>query len=369
MNILEEFIKIRKKFYFINYENDVLVAKRIFYIIKKELDKGKSTFTFKDIIYSLRWSLGISSIYKLTFNNLVKSDDKKIKKERHPKMSTDAKLLAIAKALSILKNSKLIKISDIDDIELETYFHIYFIENENILEDKINTSDFAPISGSKQILTQNMKQAFHHEFIIDYDEIIHEIQTEKYDLLISEIMPILEKKWIESYNIMSGGECLLTKYPTNTEKSVIFNYSHLFHDASMEYDIDILSDYFIEDRTVCVYGISSKKTDSIKSSDSFMQQAETRKWSDNNTDHGHYLGHIIGGSVYANIFPQKREINRGVGLEGKCFRDMERYLEKNPGLFCFSRPIYFDFSNRPFLIEFGYLDKDLKWVMKIFENV
>ena len=368
MSILKEVVEIRKKFYFVNYENDVQVAKRIFYIIKNELDKGKSTFTFKDILYSLRWSLGISTIYELTLNNLVKSDDKKTKKQRHSKMSTDAKLFSIAKGLSILENSELIELSTIDSIELDTNFEISFIENEDLLEIKINQSDFAPICGSKQILKPTMEQAYHDEFMIKYDEIVNQIEAKDYNSVVREIIPLLESQWNESYCKMSGGDCYLVSYPSSTTESNIF-HNHLYHNASMELEYDTLSDYFIEDRTVCVYGISSKNTTSRKVNDAFMRQAETRNWSDKDTDRGHYLGHVIGGSVYANIFPQKREINRGTSEEGKEFRNMERYLKKHLGLFCFSRPIYFDFSNRPFLIEFGYLDKDFKWVIKKFENV
>lgn len=367
MSILEEFIEIRKKFYFVNYKNDAQIAKRIFYILSKKSTKGISSFAFEDIICALHWGLGVTSSYRLVGDKETQASEKMIKKQKSPRMSIEAKLHSIAKALSILENSKLIKISEIDSIDIETSFELYFIEVKSLFEIKISQSDFAPIYGSRQILTQGMRHFYCDELMIKYNELIK--RTDNYNLAVSEIMPVLEKRWIESYNVMIARECLLTKYPVDSDKSDIFNYSHIFHDSSMEYDIDILSNDFIEDRTVCVYGISSKKIAARDTSDAFMRQAEARNWSDGNTDRGHYLGHSIGGSIYANIFPQKREINRGTSQEGKRFRDMEGYLRKTSGLFCFSRPIYFDFSCRPFIIEFGYLDTDFKWVIESFENV
>ncbi len=42
---------------------------------------------------------------------------------------------------------------------------------------------------------------------------------------------------------------------------------------------------------------------------------------------------------------------------------MERYCSENKGIFCFNRPIYFDETSIPSLLEFGILtiDKNL-WI-------
>ncbi len=100
-----------------------------------------------------------------------------------------------------------------------------------------------------------------------------------------------------------------------------------------------------------------------------MRYDNTRKWTDKQTDLGHYFAHAVGGNIYTNIFPQKREINQGKSEKGKVYREMERYIAKNDGIFFFSRPIYFDFSYRPYILEFGYLTKDFKWKVEYFENV
>jgi hypothetical protein len=41
-------------------------------------------------------------------------------------------------------------------------------------------------------------------------------------------------------------------------------------------------------------------------------------------DRGHFLGHASGGELDINLFPQRRELNRGWSEEGKEFRGMER---------------------------------------------
>ncbi len=213
-----------------------------------------------------------------------------------------------------------------------------------------------------------MKTYYKKNLQIDYNEIIKNIQDLDYNSIISHIIPILEKLWIDKYTLVCEEACTIVKYPTNTKQDSNFNYYCLFDEASSNYEVDILSEKFVEDRTICSYGISSIKTCDRKKNDFFMKESEKRKWSDD-TDRGHYIAHARGGSVYGNIFPQKKELNRAISKEGKEFRKIENFLKNNQGIFCFSRPIYFDFTYRPFLLEYGYLDKNLKWMVKVFENV
>ena len=67
-------------------------------------------------------------------------------------------------------------------------------------------------------------------------------------------------------------------------------------------------------------------------------------------DKGHFIAHSIGGAVdglEANVFLQRRSVNRGA------YREMERYCAANPGVLCFSRPLYSDLSALPTEVEFG----------------
>lgn len=86
---------------------------------------------------------------------------------------------------------------------------------------------------------------------------------------------------------------------------------------------------------------------------------------DSKWDRGHYIAHSIGGTVdgnEANVFLQLRSINRGR------YRTFENYCRNNPGVTCFSRPIYSDTSAHPFQIEFGVLKTDGELWVEILPN-
>ena len=46
-------------------------------------------------------------------------------------------------------------------------------------------------------------------------------------------------------------------------------------------------------------------------------------------DNGHFMSHLAGGSIDLNLFPQRRDVNRGWG-EWARFRIMEKYIAQNP---------------------------------------
>jgi hypothetical protein len=85
-------------------------------------------------------------------------------------------------------------------------------------------------------------------------------------------------------------------------------------------------------------------------------------------DKGHFLGHASGGELDINLFPQRRELNRGWSEEGKEFRSMERYVAQHPGTFFYHRPIYNDETWVPQLLEYGVLEEDAHWRVKMFSN-
>lgn len=85
-------------------------------------------------------------------------------------------------------------------------------------------------------------------------------------------------------------------------------------------------------------------------------------------DKGHFLGHASGGILDINLFPQRRELNRGWSLEGKRFRSMERYVAKRPGTFFYHRPRYDDETWIPQYLEYGVLIDDTRWRVDTFRN-
>ena len=85
-------------------------------------------------------------------------------------------------------------------------------------------------------------------------------------------------------------------------------------------------------------------------------------------DKGHFLGHASGGILDINLFPQRRELNRGWSEQGKQFRKMERCVANNLWTFFYHRPIYDDNTWIPNKLEYGILVENLKWWIEKFDN-
>jgi hypothetical protein len=85
-------------------------------------------------------------------------------------------------------------------------------------------------------------------------------------------------------------------------------------------------------------------------------------------DKGHFLGHASGGILDINLFPQRRELNRGWSTEGKRFRRMERYVAEHPGTFFYHLPIYDDDTWIPAYLRYGVLCDSNQWWVDTFLN-
>ncbi len=85
-------------------------------------------------------------------------------------------------------------------------------------------------------------------------------------------------------------------------------------------------------------------------------------------DKGHFLGHASGGILDINLFPHRRELNRGWSPEGKRFRSMEQHVAEHPGTFFYHRPIYDDETWIPHYLEYGVLVDNTTWWVDIFRN-
>ncbi len=84
---------------------------------------------------------------------------------------------------------------------------------------------------------------------------------------------------------------------------------------------------------------------------------------------GHFIANRMGGAIDINLYPQIGHINMGRSIEGKKYVAMEKYVWNHPGTFVFCRPIYKDFSVRPFAIEYGYCNTEMNWVIETFTNL
>ena len=335
-------MKHRQKYYFLDYTDKVNITKRILSVLLKRHANTISDIDSDDIIKSLRW--------------------KNIKRQ-----SINATIQCIDIAFDILQQLHIVELlrkkpNDKDDSFRYTFKVTYPDADFDML---IKNSGFSPIEGSRQILTEEMKEKYMSDLAIDYNNIVKSIDKQgDYSNQIETILPTLTKSWKRAYCKMGN--------PNPCIKGFSFETYETLFDQIEEYpddDVDTLSDSYIEERTVVAYGFSSKPKTKRHQKDCYMQGDDQRKWAGNDTDRGHFIAHSFGGDIWTNVFPQRRDINRGTSEAGKKYKSMEQHLQKNEGLFCFSRPIYFDFYNRPYLIEYGYITKDFQMIMEVFENV
>jgi hypothetical protein len=114
----------------------------------------------------------------------------------------------------------------------------------------------------------------------------------------------------------------------------------------------------IDDRVVFVVGSSAPAVaESAQRSSSWLRGliGPTEQRFGPQYDKGDFIARFNDGGSQLNIFPQRRDLNRGWSSEGKLFRQMEVYCHEHPGTLCFNRPIYLTKSLRPDAFDFGLL--------------
>ena len=128
------------------------------------------------------------------------------------------------------------------------------------------------------------------------------------------------------------------------------------------------------ERVVLAYGISSSPKGA-------RDQARMRRFPDVNVgiqrhlsdavfpaDRGHFLSHASGGELDLNLFPQRRDLNRGWSADGKNFRQMEKYVADHLGTFHYHRPVYDDATWIPASLDYGVPVDDSDWWVAVFAN-
>ena len=165
--------------------------------------------------------------------------------------------------------------------------------------------------------------------------------------------------WRDDYLLMS----------TRPSEIIVFTYDsfeYIFDAYQQQEPYDPVTAVLpIEARLVAAIGTSKPKR--TKRDDGRLRgltvspmPGVTAEW-----DRGHFIAHSIGGTVdgnEANVFLQLRSINRGQ------YRQMENYCRNNPGVTCFSRPIYADTSAHPFAVEFGVLKTEGELWVQVMPN-
>ncbi len=126
-----------------------------------------------------------------------------------------------------------------------------------------------------------------------------------------------------------------------------------------------------EDRVIGVIGRSkptSRRDAKIASWLRGLIGPTEARWS-KHFDKGHFVAHSLGGGTELNIFPQRRDLNRGWSEAGREFREMERYCLRNPGTLLFHRPIYLAEGFQPDALDFGLLKTDGELWVRRFNNI
>lgn len=205
------------------------------------------------------------------------------------------------------------------------------------------------------------------EELIDYPALLRAAAVTDADAVVAYLSEELPYLWRDAY-------LLMTPRPTRIDRARLGSFEYLYDDlASLEALGEVPPSPTAEARLVGVLGTSAPHPRKRSRDDSRLRGFIGRTDAEFGSawDKGHYIGHELGGRVAgmeANVFIQRRALNRGWSAEGKTYRAMERFCRSHPGTFCFSRPFYADDTSKPSFIEFGLLrSTDDLWV-QLFDN-
>lgn len=199
---------------------------------------------------------------------------------------------------------------------------------------------------------------------LPYQNIWDETPGDTYDERALAVWDRLYDLWIDLYEGQIGSLGRVESQRIGTVEYV--------HDTR-QYPYDEPFDFrtMVDDRVIVAMGISKN----IKGArDRFAMRAPPcihefgERPEDCAFDRGHFIAFTLGGIEEIGLFPQHRDVNRGMGEYGKKYVAMERYARNQPGTFLFSRPIYGDNTRHPFWIEFGLVKSDGNFWVEVFPN-
>jgi len=200
--------------------------------------------------------------------------------------------------------------------------------------------------------------------MINYDHIVTENNIRSaeqlYNLFWDQITLLWTNEYAEAFP--KHGEITLQNF-----QGFSFLIDHVWPDVQQA---DINNE-LPETRVISFFGISNTNIVATNRSRMKVGWGKTSvAFSEFGTDYdkGHFVAHGFGGPIDVNIFPQRRDVNRGWSEEGKRFRKMENFITANPGTLVFSRPIYTDLTICPHQLEYGYFDEKLNLIAAVFPN-
>lgn len=354
--------KPRRKYYFKDYTQRVELSKKI----KKYLFENRATQTV--FHYSV-----LCTFLKKTPHKKPIPYQKEVGYTTYftKSLIKDDLRCQIEKCFLLLQDLGYLDSYDFERIkEQDSYLiHVSFTDENREFDELLKESIYYPVEGEKQELTDELRAKINSEYAIDYQKIVQAPEApamSDYKKFAEYLQKSLYNEWTSKYKKM-------TQMRTNIELVERVDDFDFFFDLQSHSDDLVQNDDFDEDRIVVVYGFSKKSK--VKRNDKDISSRMNGylrgawNWTDKKTDKGHFIGHSLGGNLDANLFPQRADINRGHSERGIIYRKMEQYCADNEGTFCFSRPIYCDFSDRPFVLEYGVLKQDGTLWVESFDNV
>ncbi|MGE3344144.1 MAG: hypothetical protein AB7L71_11995 [Vicinamibacterales bacterium] len=196
------------------------------------------------------------------------------------------------------------------------------------------------------------------DYLLPYEELLAEA--------VASAMPVPEFLRRELPNLWYDAYLEMTPRQTNVVTFAHGTFDYVYDDlASLEAAGVAKADSVTESRLVGAVGTSQSNPKRRDDSRLRGWVGATGTTFGSAWDKGHFIAHSIGGAVdglEANVFLQLRTVNRNG------YREMERYCAANPGVLCFSRPIYCDPSARPSQVEFGVVKPTGELWVQLFQN-
>jgi hypothetical protein len=194
-----------------------------------------------------------------------------------------------------------------------------------------------------------------------YENMVRKLAGIDRTALVARLDETLPRFWEQDYLAMPGSTTGLVTITFGDESLKTAFCRYLFDHASSVSS----SAKTTADRVAVVWG-TSREIDARTRDRARMKGFLKGDWSKHD-DRGHFFAHTMGGGLDINLFPQSVRVNRG-GL----WRQMENYCARNPGTFCFIRPLYADTTWRPAQLEYGIIKvaegKEAEFWGHVFEN-
>ena len=200
---------------------------------------------------------------------------------------------------------------------------------------------------------------------VDYPAILEQVKSEESEEIAAALLHELPLVWSRAYQEMTPRPTDICVFSVGTFEYIFDDYATLVATGQAPNEPDS------EARLVAALGRSRPAKRSRDDARLRGWVGPTERYFGKAWDKGHFMAHTIGGAVEgieANVFVQRRDLNRGWSAPGKRFRAMEKYCFSNPDTFCFNRPLYTDGSAKPSFFEFGVLKGSKELWIECFDN-